>query len=103
MGDHKREDVQRDFLKFTSQQILKLLRNQKSPLLARLRVDAYDRKYQVWERNSLAIELRTEKFFKQKMDYTHYNPVEANLCKFPEEYLYSSARFMKRMKKTGPS
>jgi REP element-mobilizing transposase RayT len=28
-GDHKREDVQRDFLKFTGQQMLKTLRNEK--------------------------------------------------------------------------
>lgn len=33
MGVHKREDVQRDFLRFTSQQVLKSLRNQESPLL----------------------------------------------------------------------
>src|SRR6267154_755731 len=33
MGEHKRENVQRDFLRFTAQQILKNLRNTKSPLL----------------------------------------------------------------------
>jgi REP element-mobilizing transposase RayT len=30
LGDHRREDVQRDFLKYTSQQILKVLRNEQS-------------------------------------------------------------------------
>jgi putative transposase len=53
LGDHKRDEVQRDFLKYTSQQILKLLRNEDSPLLNDLLVGARDRKYQVWERNSL--------------------------------------------------
>jgi len=43
MGEHTREDVQRDFLKFTSQQILKNLRNQNSPLLNDLLVEAKDR------------------------------------------------------------
>ncbi|MBL7872615.1 MAG: hypothetical protein JNM78_13445 [Cyclobacteriaceae bacterium] len=33
IGDHKKEAVQRDFLRFTAQQILKNLRNTNSPLL----------------------------------------------------------------------
>ena len=52
MGEHKREDVQRDFLRFTAQQILKSLRNINSSLLNELLVEVKDRKYQVWERNS---------------------------------------------------
>ena len=31
--------------------------------------------------------------FKQKLEYIHYNPVEAGLCNLPEEYKYSTARF----------
>ena len=31
--------------------------------------------------------------FIQKMEYIHYNPVEAGLCSYPEEYKYSSAKF----------
>lgn len=93
LGDHKREDVQRDFLRFTSQQILKQLRNEKSELLPKLEVNAKDRKYQVWQRNSLGIELRSAKVFLQKLEYIHHNPVKASLCKLPEDYQYSSARF----------
>ena len=48
LGEHKREDVQRDFLKYTSQQILKVLRNENSPLLDDLLVQSKDRKYQIW-------------------------------------------------------
>lgn len=29
----------------------------------------------------------------QKLNYIHNNPVKAGLCKYPEEYKYSSARF----------
>src|SRR5260221_4127457 len=43
MGEHRREDVQRDFLRFTAQQILKNLRNINSPLLNELLVGAKDR------------------------------------------------------------
>jgi len=31
--------------------------------------------------------------FNQKMNYIHYNPVEAELCSYPEKYKYSSAKF----------
>jgi putative transposase len=93
VGDYKRANVQRDFLKYTSQQILKAMRSEKSKLLGELLVNAKDRKYQVWERNSLSVPLWTPKVFEQKLDYIHHNPVRAGLCKFPEEYKYSSARF----------
>ncbi|MBY0434252.1 MAG: transposase, partial [Cyclobacteriaceae bacterium] len=53
LGDHKRDDVQRDFLKYTGQQILKFLRYENSPLQDELLVSAKDRKHQVWERDSL--------------------------------------------------
>ncbi len=93
LGEHKREDVQRDFLRFSAQQILKQLRNEKSELLSKLEVNTRDRKYQVWQRNSLGIELRSPKVFLQKLEYIHDNPVKAGLCSLPEDYLYSSARF----------
>jgi putative transposase len=93
LGDHKHEDVQRDFLRFTSQQILKQLRNERSELLPKLEVNAKDRKYQVWQRNSLGIELRSAKVFLQKLEYIHSNAVQASLCGSPEDYRYSSARF----------
>ena len=57
LGNHKREAVQRDFLKYTAQQILKILLEEKSPFLDKLLVRAKDRKYQIWERNSLSIPL----------------------------------------------
>jgi REP element-mobilizing transposase RayT len=99
VGDHVRTDAQRDFLKYTSQQILKVMKHEKSELMNDLLVNAKDRKYQVWERNSLSIPLWTPKIFEQKLDYIHNNPVKAGLCKFPEAYKYSSARFYLRNEK----
>ena len=52
-----------------------------------------ERKYLVWERNPLNIDLWTKEVFIQKMEYIHYNPVVAGLCTYPEEYKYSSAKF----------
>jgi len=91
--EHKREDEQRNFLKFTAQQIIKNLRNDKSAMLNDLLVEAKDRKYQVWERNSLNITLASQKIADQKLEYIHMNPVKAGLCEHPEDYYYSSARF----------
>jgi putative transposase len=93
LGDHNREDVQRDFLRFTSQQLLKNFRNENAALLSKLVVNKTDRKYQVWQRNSLSVELRTTGVFNQKLEYIHANPVKAGLCQLPEHYRYSSARF----------
>src|SRR5687767_270245 len=47
LGNNKREAVQRDFLKYTAQQILKILHKEKSPFLEKLLVHAKDRKYQI--------------------------------------------------------
>ena len=42
---------------------------------------------------TLSIELRTDKVYQQKLEYIHENPVNAAMCKLPEEYKYSSALF----------
>ena len=93
MEHHSRETVQRDFLRFTSQQILKLLRNDKSQFLESVIVNSKDRTRQIWERNSLNIPLWTQSVLVQKLNYIHDNPVRAGICKHPENYKYSSARY----------
>ena len=93
IGENRRGDVQRDFLKFTAQHILKELRNTKSAILDDLVVNSKDRKRQVWERDSLGIPLWSNKVFAQKLDYIHMNPVVAGICALPEDYTYSSAGF----------
>lgn len=92
MSGKRKDDVQRDFLKFTSQHILKVLRNEKSDILEKLLVQFKDRKYQVWGRNSLGVSLWSPEVFWQKLEYIHYNPVKAGLCEYLEDYKYSSAR-----------
>jgi hypothetical protein len=37
--------------------------------------------------------LFSEKFFVQKMNYIHDNPEKAGICKFPEDYKYSSTSY----------
>ncbi|WP_407522239.1 transposase [Lacibacter sp. MH-610] len=90
-----RSDFQRDFLKFTSRSILNFMRMHDDPLLNQLKVKAADRSFQVWERNSLSIDLFSEKVFLQKLDYVHNNPVQPKwlLVELPEQYRWSSASF----------
>ena len=93
IGNKTPKQLQHSFMKFTAQQIkFDLIKNH--PLvLDKFRVNAKDRTYQFWERNPLGIELYTHDVFMQKLEYIHWNPVKTGLCRLPEEYYYSSARF----------
>ncbi|HEX4374564.1 MAG TPA: transposase, partial [Puia sp.] len=93
---HKKENVQRDLLKFTGQQIKEDMIRNHPLVLKHFEVNAKDRKYQFWERNSLSIDLYSEKVFLQKLEYIHANPVKAGLCLLPEEYKYSSAGYYEK-------
>ena len=86
-------DVQASFMKYTAQQLKRSLTSNDPNMLAELKVNKYDRAYQVWKREPLSVELRTHSVFMQKLEYIHYNPVRAGLCINPEDYHYSSARF----------
>jgi putative transposase len=90
-----RSSFQRDLMKFTARSMLMFMRMNDDTMLEKLIVNAKDRKYQIWERNSLSIPLYTDKVFMQKLDYIHNNPLQEKwqLSKAPEEYLYSSAKF----------
>jgi putative transposase len=92
---HSKENVQRDFLKFTGQQIKFYLEKNDNNLLKQLEVNLKDRKYQIWQRNALSIPIWTPKVLEQKLNYIHLNPIQEKwkLCTYPEEYKFSSARF----------
>ena len=88
----------RDFLKFTARSILSFMRMNDDPLLANLQVNAADRRQQVWERNTLEVEMWNEKVFIQKLNYIHNNPLQPKwkLAILPENYKYSSASFYEK-------
>lgn len=95
-NDFKLEDVQRDFLKFTAKKIIERIRQRDGQKkLEEIYVGAKDRTFQVWKRDSLSIDLFSEKFVQQKMDYIHNNPCQPhwNLAKHPIEYRFSSSNF----------
>jgi len=94
-GGHKLSNVQRDFLKFTSQQIKFDLRDANSPLLYQFEKDGSDRQFQFWQRKSLSKNIYNRKVFEQKLDYIHLNPLQEKwqLVEQPEDYKYSSAKY----------
>jgi putative transposase len=90
---HSLFSIQLSFMKFTAQQIKFALIKDNNPLLEKCRVNKKDRTFQIWKRNPLSVELSSQKVFLQKLEYIHYNPVEAGLTSYPEVYHYSSASF----------
>lgn len=93
LPDNDPEAVQRGFMKYTAQRIKKDLQRNHPAVLSYFKVDAKDREYQFWERNALSAELQNHPVFIQKLEYIHWNPVKAGMCKLPEEYKYSSVLF----------
>ncbi|MBK8608516.1 MAG: transposase [Chitinophagaceae bacterium] len=85
--------IQTSFTTLTAKRIMKKLSETRPGILEEIKVNKYDRKHQVWKRESLSIELFTENVFMQKLDYIHENPVSAGLVTNPEDYKYSSAKF----------
>jgi len=72
---------------------LKNFRNENAEISKRIEVNLKDRRYQIWQRNSLSIELRSPEVYQQKLNYIHRNPVKAGISEQEEVYKYSSARY----------
>jgi len=94
----KYSDIQRDFLRFTGQQILKDFRTNKPKLYKEFEVNLQDRKHQVWQRNAKTVALEYRKVVEQKLDYIHHNPVQGKwrLVDDYTDYHYSSASFYEK-------
>ncbi|PIQ21498.1 MAG: transposase [Cytophagales bacterium CG18_big_fil_WC_8_21_14_2_50_42_9] len=96
MQENSRQaDVQRDFLKYTAQQIKFDLQQNHPAVLEKFRVQVKDRAYQIWEHRPLSVPLWSKLVFDQKLNYIHQNPVQEKwqLADLPENYYYSSARY----------
>ena len=90
-----KETTQGSFLKYTAHEFKKLLKEDKDFSLSKFAVNANNKKYEFWKRDSLAIHLFSEKIAYQKLDYIHYNPCAKHwkLANDPNDYLFSSAKF----------
>ncbi len=58
-------------------------------------VNGANKKHEIWQRDSLGIEIYSREVAKQKIDYIHFNPISGKwqLAKDDLSYHFSSARF----------
>lgn len=72
-----------------------MLRNEEEEKLVSYKVEADNKDYEFWQRDSLAIPLFTKKVATQKLMYIHSNPLTDHwqLVKDSCEYQYSSAKY----------
>ncbi len=87
-----RELPNASLLKFTAHQFKKMLSPRE---LSRFYVDASNKQFEFWQRDSLGIELYSPNVIHQKLDYIHFNPLgeKWNLVSDPAEYEFSSAAY----------
>lgn len=103
IGAENLEQVQtvlRDFKKFTSKKIIAELQEDiqesRREWMLQLFKQAGEKnqkisKYHFWQDGCYTEVISSLKFFKQKLDYIHQNPVRAEFVRYPQDYLYSSA------------
>jgi REP element-mobilizing transposase RayT len=94
-GTNGKESVQASFLKYTAHAFKKWLEKKDPALLHSFKVQANNKSYEFWKRDSLAFKLKQRDTAIQKLEYIHNNPVAKNwsLASTREAYYYSSAKF----------
>ena len=99
-SNFKLSDVLRDFKKFTSKAIVNQITKEqgvrRNLLLNNVKAPGINRKRKVicqfWQEGNHPVEITSNKFFDEKLDYIHNNPVTALIVEKPEDYIFSSAR-----------
>ncbi|MES2288055.1 MAG: transposase [Bacteroidota bacterium] len=104
--DIKLSDTIRDFKKFTSKKIIRLIQEEPESrrewMLDRFefagRYNPKIKHFKFWQDGNHPVELFSPQFTKQKLDYIHNNPLEEMFVSESQEYLFSSARNYSDMK-----
>ncbi len=88
-----KETPQGSFLKYTAHEFLKRLKASGESKF--YEVNAANKKHEIWQRDSLSVEIYSRNVAKQKLDYIHFNPASKKwmLAKDDLGYFYSSARY----------
>jgi putative transposase len=79
----------RDFKQFTTKELKKNI-SATEPHVLKLFLDK-NNSYQFWQATNMPILIESEKFFQQKLQYIHYNPVRKHYVTEPEHWYWSSA------------
>ena len=99
-GINKVSDIMRDFKKFTSKEILRVLQmdgteSRREWMLNRFEYagknDKRIKNFRFWQEGNNAQDLYLNDYFNQKLNYIHQNPVKAEIVNRAEDYRYSSA------------
>lgn len=96
-GKGNLSDIMRDFKTYTSVQISTLLKDKGyQHLLNTFQQAAMDSKksdrFKIWQEEFHPIAIYSEKFYNQKLNYIHQNPVKKGYVTEPKHWYYSSAR-----------
>lgn len=95
------QDIIRDLKKYTSVKIIEAITENPEESRKGLLLWLFERagkknrnnkRYQFWIQHNHPVELNTNIMQDQRLNYIHYNPVEAGIVSEPEDYLYSSAQ-----------
>jgi hypothetical protein len=90
-----------NFKKFTSKKLIAAIQKNTSESrkewMIRLfkeagELNSRNTNFQFWKQDNEPKVIYTPDFAKQKLEYIHYNPVDAGIVEKAEEYIYSSAR-----------
>ncbi|NOY98324.1 MAG: transposase [Chloroflexi bacterium] len=84
-----------DIRKFTGRRLADYCVQHKSPIFTEAfrKHAGKDRKRRFWQPTQHPEGIFTEKFWAQKMNYIHWNPVRKGLVRRPEDWRFSSAAF----------
>ncbi len=99
-GTYSLSEILRDFKKFTSKEVIKQVINEPESrrdwMLDYFKKAGENHKgtinYKFWQEGNHPEEISSNKFFIEKLEYIHYNPVEELFVENPEDYYFSSAR-----------
>ncbi len=88
-----KESPKSSLLKYTSHTFLKQLKLEGKAW--QYKVSASNKEHEIWQRDSLGVEIYSRNVAQQKLDYIHANPVSGKwlLAKDDISYHYSSAKF----------
>ena len=96
--DIKLWQIIRDFKKFTAQKIIQIMQKTENRrwILDSMRTvgkqNNANTQYQFWIQDDGAVEITGDKFFIQKLNYIHENPVRAQIVTDSCSYAWSSAK-----------
>jgi REP element-mobilizing transposase RayT len=100
VGSVSLSDILRDFKKFTSKAIIRNIQSdtesRKEWMLEYFKKAGMGHSriigFKFWQDGIHAEEITSNRFFDEKLDYIHHNPVTELIVELPEDYLFSSAR-----------